>query len=158
MCYFCSVLVYDWLPAAYIFAHLGLLLVGIWASQDRVSIEPVVAVSYVTTWCSHVLYVYISLQFVVVLLMTMLIDIILLGIYFDDADKATDHRRCKFQHSATVLTLYIHVLTHYTVGMFSLQQVRNEETGSSQLRECVQVVTEQTNLQFLEDSGFASIS
>lgn len=35
-----------WLPFAFMFSHLVLILVGLWAAQDKSGLEPVFGVSY----------------------------------------------------------------------------------------------------------------
>ena len=56
---------YQWIPS-YLFTHVVLILFGLWASHDKKGLEPVLA-------------------YIVAIAMTMLNDIILLGLYFSDS-------------------------------------------------------------------------
>lgn len=63
---------YDWLPS-YLFTNVVLILIGIWASRDKTGFEPVIT-------------------YIVAVVMSILNDMILLGLYFSDTEDAVDSK------------------------------------------------------------------
>ena len=61
---------YVWIPS-YLFTHVVVILIGLWASRDRNSFEPIIA-------------------YIIAVAISILNDIILLGIYFSDAQERAD--------------------------------------------------------------------
>lgn len=82
---------YQWIPS-YLFTHVVLILFGLWASHDKKGLEPVLA-------------------YIVAIAMTMLNDIILLGLYFsdsqDNADTYARKPRNTWHYSAAMVIIHL---------------------------------------------------
>lgn len=63
---------FDWIPS-YLFTHVVVILIGLWASRDRNSFEPIIA-------------------YIIAIAISILNDIILLGLYFSDAQDRADRK------------------------------------------------------------------
>ena len=79
----------EWIPS-YLFTHVVVILIGLWASRDRNVFEPIIA-------------------YIIAVAISILNDIILLGIYFSDAQDRADSKCGHIQYttlSCTIVTDY----------------------------------------------------
>jgi len=85
-----SQLFLTWVPS-YIFTHIGLLMIALWVASQPTGFEPIIA-------------------YIVAVAISMLNDVIMLGLYFSDAQDATDGK-------------YIQRLCVYLIELFLLSFV-----------------------------------
>ena len=65
-----------WVPS-YLFTHLGLMMIALWVAYQKRDFEPIIA-------------------YIIAVAISMLNDIIMLGLYFEDAQDATDGKYHSF--------------------------------------------------------------
>ena len=103
------VFIVGWLPPAYLFSHIFFFIVGLWCGHDRVSILPVIAVSIPCPLVSPIFFSAgvcpLTLQFIVVLAITVLLDIIQLGIYFGPLNQPGSNSTWQFSAAMCIINL-----------------------------------------------------
>ena len=72
-----SDLFYQWMPS-YLFTHLVVILIALWVAYQKKGYEPIIA-------------------YIIAVAISMLNDIIMLGLYFEDTQDATDGKYHSFE-------------------------------------------------------------
>ncbi|XP_065890200.1 type-1 angiotensin II receptor-associated protein-like [Dysidea avara] len=80
-----------WVPS-YLFTHLGLMMIALWVAYQKRDFEPIIA-------------------YIIAVAISMLNDIIMLGLYFEDAQDATDGEKSKirdtWRYSAALVIIHL---------------------------------------------------
>ncbi|XP_065890202.1 type-1 angiotensin II receptor-associated protein-like [Dysidea avara] len=86
-----SDLFYQWMPS-YLFTHLVVILIALWVAYQKKGYEPIIA-------------------YIIAVAISMLNDIIMLGLYFEDTQDATDDQEHKirdtWRYSAAAVIIHL---------------------------------------------------